>query len=61
VSQFDREYNPIFGQPPMCEIKRMREAKVVAISAPDTETVLGFCGDCSELLRTAEGFIQQKL
>ena len=61
VSQFNREYNPIFGQPPMREIKTMREAKVVATARPDTETVLGLWGDCSELLRTAEALIQQKL
>jgi len=33
VSQFNREYSRFFGQPPMRDIKALREGKVVAISA----------------------------
>jgi AraC-like DNA-binding protein len=33
VSQFDREYSRFFGQPPMRDIKALREAKVVEMSA----------------------------
>jgi AraC-like DNA-binding protein len=33
VSQFNREYSRFFGQPPMRDIKSLRDAKVVAINA----------------------------
>lgn len=33
VSQFNREYGRFFGQPPMRDIKALREGKVVAINA----------------------------
>lgn len=33
VSQFNREYSRFFGQPPMRDIKALREAKLVAINA----------------------------
>lgn len=33
VSQFNREYSRFFGQPPMRDIKTLREAKVAEISA----------------------------
>jgi AraC-like DNA-binding protein len=33
VSQFNREYSRFFGQPPMRDIKALRDAKVVAINA----------------------------
>lgn len=33
VSQFNREYGRLFGQPPMRDIKFLRDAKVVAINA----------------------------
>jgi AraC-like DNA-binding protein len=33
VSQFNREYSRFFGQPPMRDIKALREGKVVAINA----------------------------
>jgi AraC-like DNA-binding protein len=33
VSQFNREYSRFFGQPPMRDIKRLRDEKVVEISA----------------------------
>jgi len=33
VSQFNREYSRFFGQPPMRDIKALREGKVVAIDA----------------------------
>lgn len=33
VSQFNREYGRFFGQPPMRDIRALRDAKVVAISA----------------------------
>lgn len=33
VSQFNREYSRLFGQPPMRDIKALREGKVVAIDA----------------------------
>ena len=33
VSQFNREYSRFFGQPPMRDIKAMRESNVVAIDA----------------------------
>ena len=33
VSQFNREYNRFFGQPPMRDIKAIRDGKVVAIDA----------------------------
>jgi AraC-like DNA-binding protein len=33
VSQFNREYSRFFGQPPMRDIKALREGKVVEISA----------------------------
>jgi AraC-like DNA-binding protein len=33
VSQFNREYGRLFGQPPIRDIKSMREAKVVPINA----------------------------
>ena len=33
VSQFNREYSRFFGQPPMRDIKALREGKVVAMSA----------------------------
>jgi AraC-like DNA-binding protein len=33
VSQFNREYSRLFGQPPMRDIKTLRDGKVVAIDA----------------------------
>lgn len=33
VSQFNREYSRFFGQPPMRDVKALREGKVVAIDA----------------------------
>jgi AraC-like DNA-binding protein len=33
VSQFNREYSRFFGQPPMRDIKALREGRVVAINA----------------------------
>ena len=33
VSQFSREYSRFFGQPPMRDIKALREGKVVVINA----------------------------
>lgn len=33
VSQFTREYSRLFGQPPLRDIKALRDAKVVAINA----------------------------
>ena len=33
VSQFNREYSRFFGQPPMRDIKALREAKVDEMSA----------------------------
>jgi AraC-like DNA-binding protein len=33
VSQFTREYSRLFGQPPLRDIKTLRDAKVVAINA----------------------------
>jgi AraC-like DNA-binding protein len=33
VSQFNREYSRLFGQPPMRDIKNLRDSKVVAINA----------------------------
>jgi AraC-like DNA-binding protein len=33
VSQFNREYSRYFGEPPMRDMKRLRDAKVVAIDA----------------------------
>jgi AraC-like DNA-binding protein len=33
VSQFNREYSRFFGQPPMRDIKSLRDAKVVSINA----------------------------
>jgi AraC-like DNA-binding protein len=33
VSQFNREYSRFFGQPPMRDIKTLREGKVVEMSA----------------------------
>jgi hypothetical protein len=33
VSQFNREYSRFFGQPPMRDIKKLRDEKVVEISA----------------------------
>jgi AraC-like DNA-binding protein len=33
VSQFNREYSRFFGQPPMRDIKAIREGKVVEIGA----------------------------
>jgi transcriptional regulator GlxA family with amidase domain len=33
VSQFNREYSRFFGQPPMRDIKALRDGKVVAIDA----------------------------
>ena len=33
VSQFNREYSRLFGQPPMRDIKSLREGKTVAINA----------------------------
>ncbi len=33
ISQFSREYSRFFGQPPMRDIKALREGKVVAINA----------------------------
>jgi AraC-like DNA-binding protein len=33
VSQFNREYSRLFGQPPMRDIKALRDSKVVAINA----------------------------
>jgi AraC-like DNA-binding protein len=33
VSQFNREYGRLFGQPPMRDVKALREANVAAISA----------------------------
>jgi AraC-like DNA-binding protein len=32
VSQFNREYSRFFGQPPMRDIKALREGEVVEIS-----------------------------
>jgi AraC-like DNA-binding protein len=33
VSQFNREYSPFFGQPPMHDIKALRQGKTVEIGA----------------------------
>jgi AraC-like DNA-binding protein len=33
VSQFNREYSRVFGQPPMRDIKALRDSRVVAINA----------------------------
>lgn len=33
VSQFNREYSRLFGQPPMRDVKALRDSKVVAIDA----------------------------
>jgi AraC-like DNA-binding protein len=33
VSQFNREYSRFFGQPPMRDIKTLRDNKVVSIKA----------------------------
>ena len=33
VSQFNREYSRFFGQPPMRDIKKMRDERVVEVSA----------------------------
>jgi AraC-like DNA-binding protein len=33
VSQFNREYSRFFGQPPMRDVKALRESKVIAIDA----------------------------
>ena len=33
VSQFNREYSRFFGQPPMRDIKALRDSKVAAINA----------------------------
>jgi AraC-like DNA-binding protein len=33
VSQFNREYSRLFGQPPMRDVKSLRDSKVVAINA----------------------------
>lgn len=33
VSQFNREYSRLFGQPPMRDVKSLRDGKVVAINA----------------------------
>ena len=33
VSQFNREYSRFFGQPPMRDIKALRDNRVVAINA----------------------------
>ena len=33
VSQFNREYSRFFGQPPLRDVKALRENKVVAINA----------------------------
>jgi AraC-like DNA-binding protein len=33
VSQFNREYSRFFGQPPMRDIKTLRDNKVVSINA----------------------------
>lgn len=33
ISQFSREYSRFFGQPPIRDIKALRESKVVPISA----------------------------
>jgi hypothetical protein len=33
VSQFSREYSRFFGQPPMRDVKALKENKVVAIDA----------------------------
>jgi AraC-like DNA-binding protein len=33
VSQFNREYSRLFGQPPMRDVKNLRDSKVVAINA----------------------------
>ncbi len=33
VSQFNREYSRFFGQPPMRDIKALREGRVIAIDA----------------------------
>jgi hypothetical protein len=33
VSQFNREYSRFFGQPPMRDIKALREGKVIMIDA----------------------------
>jgi AraC-like DNA-binding protein len=33
VSQFNREYSRLFGQPPMRDVKALRDNKVVAMDA----------------------------
>ena len=33
VSQFNREYSRFFGQPPMRDVKALRDGKVVSINA----------------------------
>jgi AraC-like DNA-binding protein len=33
VSQFNREYSRYFGQPPMRDIKKLRDEKAIDISA----------------------------
>ncbi len=33
VSQFNREYSRFFGQPPMRDIKKLRDEEIVEISA----------------------------
>jgi AraC-like DNA-binding protein len=33
VSQFNREYSRVFGQPPMRDIKALRDSRVVAVNA----------------------------
>jgi AraC-like DNA-binding protein len=33
ISQFSREYSRFFGQPPMRDIKALRDRKTVAINA----------------------------
>ena len=34
VSQFNREYSRLFGQPPMRDVTALRDNKIVAIEAP---------------------------
>jgi len=33
VSQFSREYSRVFGQPPMRDVKALRDGRVVPINA----------------------------
>jgi len=40
VSQFSREYSRFFGQPPMRDIKTLRDAKVAAINPLSAESLV---------------------